>query len=440
MRQRGIHDVFHASLLRIHKPNDDRLFPGRLDTQIVETTEHEGEWAADKIVAHRGTKTSAMFEVLWKAGDKTWMPHSQVVELHLLDPYLEALGLESISELEEGFGEPPQGDPQVFLGHLQLPLSINDEVASPFPHLPSLSSPFVTVSSLSLHGMAPQNNNKPPRHPGISIDTDSKCIIIKHAKTGYRYEIHPLHLARLVKFNEAVHEDEDYRMALPVGYHDFAECFNSANFLYKVCEYNCQGKKWNIPHIRLPSHILPTAFFDSRYLPLVGLSLIDRRSGDVDERAFQDFVQALRRPHGENARKSAQYHRRKEETQNQQHQNRGRKRQYQYERDQFLSDTYSDEEPEEQFYQRPAKRRQRHPSSSRDNAVAGPSRSVSKPPPPVVSGPGSAGDRGETPYSPNAVIESLSDREARKAKEGSDSKGKGKAKEPSGSDDQPMEE
>lgn len=28
LKQRGVHDVFHASLLRIHHPNDDRLFPG----------------------------------------------------------------------------------------------------------------------------------------------------------------------------------------------------------------------------------------------------------------------------------------------------------------------------------------------------------------------------------------------------------------------------
>lgn len=27
LRSRGVHDVFHASLLRIHKPNNDRLFP-----------------------------------------------------------------------------------------------------------------------------------------------------------------------------------------------------------------------------------------------------------------------------------------------------------------------------------------------------------------------------------------------------------------------------
>ena len=28
LKQRGIHDVFHSSLLQIHTPNDDHLFPG----------------------------------------------------------------------------------------------------------------------------------------------------------------------------------------------------------------------------------------------------------------------------------------------------------------------------------------------------------------------------------------------------------------------------
>jgi hypothetical protein len=38
LKQRGLHDVFHASLLRIHIPNDDRRFPGRLDSQLGITT------------------------------------------------------------------------------------------------------------------------------------------------------------------------------------------------------------------------------------------------------------------------------------------------------------------------------------------------------------------------------------------------------------------
>jgi hypothetical protein len=35
----GVHPVFHASLLRIHVPNDDRLLPGRLGTQATDLVE-----------------------------------------------------------------------------------------------------------------------------------------------------------------------------------------------------------------------------------------------------------------------------------------------------------------------------------------------------------------------------------------------------------------
>jgi hypothetical protein len=43
LRQRGIHPVFHSSLLRVHIPNDDRLFPGRLETQVADFGEAELE-------------------------------------------------------------------------------------------------------------------------------------------------------------------------------------------------------------------------------------------------------------------------------------------------------------------------------------------------------------------------------------------------------------
>jgi len=51
LRRRGLHDVFHSSLLRIHEPNDDRLFPGRLDSQLFELEgDSEGEWAVDRVL------------------------------------------------------------------------------------------------------------------------------------------------------------------------------------------------------------------------------------------------------------------------------------------------------------------------------------------------------------------------------------------------------
>ncbi|KIY61553.1 hypothetical protein CYLTODRAFT_328492, partial [Cylindrobasidium torrendii FP15055 ss-10] len=71
LKQRGVHPTFHASLLRIHIPNDDRLFPGRMDTQIVPFDQYENEWAVDSIVGHCGTGLDMLFTVKWKAGDTT---------------------------------------------------------------------------------------------------------------------------------------------------------------------------------------------------------------------------------------------------------------------------------------------------------------------------------------------------------------------------------
>ena len=44
-----MHNVFHASLLRVHIPNDDRLFPGRKDDQLPELEGTSREWSIDRI-------------------------------------------------------------------------------------------------------------------------------------------------------------------------------------------------------------------------------------------------------------------------------------------------------------------------------------------------------------------------------------------------------
>ncbi|EGN94767.1 hypothetical protein SERLA73DRAFT_62057, partial [Serpula lacrymans var. lacrymans S7.3] len=71
MKQRGVHPVFHSSLMRIHIPNDDRLFPGRLESQIGEDQSADNEWAINKIIGHKGVAKDAVFEVQWGAGDIT---------------------------------------------------------------------------------------------------------------------------------------------------------------------------------------------------------------------------------------------------------------------------------------------------------------------------------------------------------------------------------
>ena len=74
LRCRGIHDVFHSSLLRVHQPNDDRLFLGRLDSQVADLEDRDNEWAIEKIISHRGKGENAIFEATWKSGDRTWIP------------------------------------------------------------------------------------------------------------------------------------------------------------------------------------------------------------------------------------------------------------------------------------------------------------------------------------------------------------------------------
>lgn len=78
LKRRGIHDVFHSSLLRVHEPSDDRLFPGRLASQVAELDDTENEWAIDKLVSHKGSGTSTIFEALWRSGDRTWVPYDSI--------------------------------------------------------------------------------------------------------------------------------------------------------------------------------------------------------------------------------------------------------------------------------------------------------------------------------------------------------------------------
>jgi hypothetical protein len=100
LAKRDLHDVFHASLLRIHTPNDDRLFPGRSDTQVFNLDDLEGEWAVQKLLSHKGIGKDSTFEVLWKSGDISWLPYNQISHLIELEQYLEAMGAKTISDLK----------------------------------------------------------------------------------------------------------------------------------------------------------------------------------------------------------------------------------------------------------------------------------------------------------------------------------------------------
>ena len=64
MKNHNIHPVFHTSLLRIHIPNNDRLFPKREVGQVTGLSNENQEWTVDSIETHTGKGRTSLFKVL----------------------------------------------------------------------------------------------------------------------------------------------------------------------------------------------------------------------------------------------------------------------------------------------------------------------------------------------------------------------------------------
>ncbi len=97
LKARGIHDVFHVSLLRVHIPNNDQLFPGQAENQMGLTDETSGEWAVEQIIGHSGSKTDSLIKVKWKSEDMTWLPYKKADHLDVLREYFDALEISDVS-------------------------------------------------------------------------------------------------------------------------------------------------------------------------------------------------------------------------------------------------------------------------------------------------------------------------------------------------------
>ncbi|CEL53453.1 hypothetical protein RSOLAG1IB_11385 [Rhizoctonia solani AG-1 IB] len=99
LKQQGIKAIFHALLLKLHIPYEDRRFPGRNYKQIVSLEADDNEWAVEKIASHRGKGSNAMFEIVWQTGDCTWETYRVVRHLEALKQYFEALGIKHAKDL-----------------------------------------------------------------------------------------------------------------------------------------------------------------------------------------------------------------------------------------------------------------------------------------------------------------------------------------------------
>lgn len=96
LKRRGIHPAFHASLLRIHHPNDDRRFPGRQLSQVTGLGAVE-DLAVSRIADHHGKGTDSLFKVEYSTGDVVWLPYQEVARLEAFTQYLDVLGVDNIS-------------------------------------------------------------------------------------------------------------------------------------------------------------------------------------------------------------------------------------------------------------------------------------------------------------------------------------------------------
>ena len=117
--KRGINRAFHASLLKPHVPNDDRRFPGRLPSQLPGFGEKPKEWIVEAITTHHGRGTNSEFEILWKAGDRTWAPYREVAHLIAMDRYCELMGVSDPHDLPPLY--PKRADPsQISIGGVRV--------------------------------------------------------------------------------------------------------------------------------------------------------------------------------------------------------------------------------------------------------------------------------------------------------------------------------
>lgn len=248
---RGVHPSFHASLLRIHVPNDDRLFPGRSFEHIVSsTTSNTTEWNVKEILSHSRAGEHALFEILWHTDDKTWLPYHKVSHLEALRRYFESLGISKIEELPRGSGTPPN-DPQIMLGCIN-PVGIEDDG-------------YLSNRELDMEDNPTQSNNlNPSNHPHLA-----SMAAVELGK------LHPVHTA-LTRNSEGFYSLKDLDSHAPTAIYTRNKLISFVNANRRIIQgtltdplslparyiafatlYNKQfhiRTKFNVPH----GHAFPT--------------------------------------------------------------------------------------------------------------------------------------------------------------------------------------
>jgi hypothetical protein len=147
LKQRGVHPVFHASLLRIHVPSDDRLFPGRLEHQVADFDDDDQSWEVDRVLGHQGAGHDTMMQVRWASGDVTWLPYYQI-------SHLKAMGAQSRPST------PQSADGRLFNGHCAWTEKIHPH--APCPHSRPATRHHSPMSATGRNSPEPQSESGAP--------------------------------------------------------------------------------------------------------------------------------------------------------------------------------------------------------------------------------------------------------------------------------------
>ena len=247
LKKQGVHDVFHVSLLREHIPNDNRLFPGQMDTQVGNTPETEGKWVVDRLISHSGSGANSLFEVKWTSGNITWLPYYQITYLQVLSKYLDLVGVQKISQLPKGSRTPPQNDPQIYVGAISKaataanpPVLKNRHSHPTKRHYPSSKPPshFLTFTRVHTRPKPDLSYIMPATcHPSLQsinhpyfTQISPTIYLIKQPNYPVQTTIHVAQIAKYLQFYKHLHEDDNatHYHSVPIGFYDFRNSWNSS--------------------------------------------------------------------------------------------------------------------------------------------------------------------------------------------------------------------
>ena len=300
LRRRGVHDIFHASLLRTHQPNDDRLFPDWSLSRILADDEEQWEWEVENVLAHVGSKENAIFQIGWKTGEILWLLYHQVAHLVAIANYLEAVRLSGIGALTEG-NRPSPDDPQLFAGSLNLTglKSLVGDLNSLSNELTSGPTLLVNAMDITTHGASATSSSLDspslPNQDRSTVDDiaqSNQMIFGKLLNTasamghftidlgspilgfGSLYKLswdiyitckpttcktltyHAAQVWAFIKFDVALQALEwPSDLIMPASYDEFAHIVNSENFSYQLHTRSVEGT-WVSTGPKIPWELL----------------------------------------------------------------------------------------------------------------------------------------------------------------------------------------